>query len=172
MRSITTLLFLALFAPFVMAASGGGGTATVSQGGANVSKGAEVREVETVPGKETVEPGETHTNNDGVTVANDADSDGDIDMNPKSGTADSATTVDVKNDATGTVSGIDGNDTVNTAHGSTTTISGTGGTVNAGSGSSGSVTNTNPAGSGGASITITGGAVPIHVPPGSTVTFG
>jgi len=129
----------------------------------------------TLPVRHTVEPGESHTNNDGVTVENTGDGsageDGDITINPKSGSENSKTTVDVENHATGTVSGIDGNDTVNTAHGSNATISGTGGTVNVGSGSSGSITNNNPAGGEGASITVNVGGHELTVPPGSTVNF-
>ena len=132
----------------------------------------EIPETDPTPAaRHTVKPGESHTNKDGVTVDNDADSDGDVTISPKSGSKSSATTVDVKNDATATVSGIDGNDTVNTAHGSNSTISGTGGTVNVGNGSTGSITNTNPAGGGGASIAVEVGGHTLTVPPGSTVNF-
>ena len=136
----------------------------------------EVREVEPVPASKKLKPGDPcHTNNDGVTACNtgngSAGKDGDITINPQSGSASSATTVDFKNDAQGSVTGMDGNDTVNTANGSNATISGTGGTVNAGSGSNVSVTNTNPAGGGGASITVNIGGGSVTVPPGGTINF-
>ena len=120
-----------------------------------------------------IKPGDPcHTNNDGVTACNTGSTnDGNIAIHPQSGSGSSKTTVGFKNDAEGTVTGIDGNDTVNTAHGSDPTISGTGGTVNADSGSTGSVTNTNPAGGGGASITVNIGGGSVTVPPGGTVNF-
>jgi hypothetical protein len=159
MKLLTTLLLCTLV-PVTLAAS------SATNGGNVPSKDAEA--VEPV-GHEKVEPGECHTNNDGVKVCNDADSDGDFTVDPKSGSTSSATTVEAKNDAEGTVDGIDGNDTVNCANGSDVTITGTGGTVNANSGSSGSVQNTNPAG--GANITINIGGGSIQVPPGSTIPF-
>lgn len=122
----------------------------------------------------TVKPGDPcHTNDDGVEVCNTGGTgDGNIVVDPKTGSGTSATTVDVKNDAEGTVSGIDGNDTVNVANGANVEISGTGGTVDVSAGgSTGSVTNTNPVGTGG-NITIKTGSVDIHVPPGQTVNFG
>jgi len=123
-----------------------------------------------MPGHEKVEPGECHTNGDGVKVCNTGSSgDGDFTVDPKNGSSSSATTVEAKNDAEGTVENIDSNDTVNCANGSNVTISGTGGTVNANSGSSGSVENTNPAG--GANITINIGGGSVQVPPGSTIPF-
>tara|TARA_R110000851_G_scaffold268071_2_gene420668 strand:+ start:2793 stop:3296 length:504 start_codon:yes stop_codon:yes gene_type:complete len=132
--------------------------------------GAEVRDAKGVPAHEKVEPGECHTNGDGVQVCNTGDpTDGDFTVDPKSGNGNSATTVEAKNDAEGTVEGLDSNDTVNCANGSNTTISGTGGTVNANSGSTGSVSNT--AAAGGASITVNVGGGSVTVPPGGTVTF-
>lgn len=136
---------------------------------------AEPKPIDPVPAVHTVGPGDPcHPNNDGVEVCNTgSEGDGDITINPKSGSTSSATTVDVKNDANGTVKGIDGNDTVNVSNGANVNIEGTGGTVDlSAGGSSGSVKNTNPAGGGGGSITITGGPVDITVPPGSTVNFG
>jgi len=79
--------------------------------------------------------------------------------------------VEFNNDATGTVTGLDGNDMADTANGSNATISRSGGTVNAGSGSTGSVTNTNPAGGVGASITVNIGGGSVTVPPGGTINF-
>lgn len=121
------------------------------------------------PTAEKVEPGECHENKDEVTVCNDGDpSDGDFTVNPKSGGKNSKTTVDAKNDAVGSVDGIDGNDTVNCAHGSNVQISGTGGTVNANSGSQGTVTNNGPPGS---EIRVNIGGGHVNVPAGVTIPF-
>ena len=144
--------------------------------GTQQGAGEEVQEAEPVPAAKTLKPGDPcHTNKDGVTVCNTGDGsageDGKITINPQSGSTSSATTVDFKNDAKGTVTGIDGNDTVNTANGSNATISGTGGAVNVGSGSTGNVTNTNPVGGGGASITVNIGGGSVTVPPGGTINF-
>ncbi len=192
MKSLLTPLFLILTLPLAASAAvgGGGGDAIgslprASFGGDDIGSlpasasnstatagTPEINEIEPgLPGHEKVEPGECHTNGDGVQVCNDADSDGDFTVDPKNGSGSSETTVEAKNDAEGTVEGIDSNDTVNCAHGSNVTISGTGGTVNANAGSTGSVTNTNPAGGGGASITVNVGGGSVTVPPGGSITF-
>ncbi len=125
----------------------------------------EVHEIEM--SLEKVEPGECHENNDGVEVCTDEDSKGDITMTPKSGKSGSKTTVNVRNNADGTVNGIDGNDTVNVSNGADVHISGIGGTVNISAGSTGSVT----AVTGGGSITIQVGGQSFSLPPGNTVNF-
>lgn len=103
-------------------------------------------------------------------MTNTGDEDeGDFVVTPKSGNTSSATTVEAKNDAKGSVENIDSNDTVNCANGSSVTITGTGGTVNASPGSSGTVTNTNPPG--GANITLNIGGGSVQVTPGNTVPF-
>lgn len=127
-----------------------------------------------LPASETVEPGDpAFTNGDGVKVTNTGDEDeGDFVVSPKSGSTSSATTVEAKNDAVGSVEDIDGNDTVNCANGSSVTITGTGGTVNVSPGSSGSVQNTNPTNPPGLpSITVNVGGGSFQVPPGATVPF-
>lgn len=162
MRSLITLVILFVVASVALPQSPSGGSGNTQQSG-------EVR-VET--GYERVEPGDCHTNNDGVEVCNTGDTgDGDFTVDPANGSSSSSTTVEAKNDAEGTVENIDDNDTVNCANGSDVEISGTGGTVNANSGSSGSVTNTNTPGGGGGSITINVGGGTVTVPPGGTVNF-
>jgi len=130
---------------------------------------ANSEQVEPTVSRHKIKSGDCHTNKDGVKVCNDKDSNGDFTIDPKTGSKNSETTVEAKNDAEGTVEGIDSNDTVNCANGSNVTISGTGGTVNANSGSSGTVQNTNAPG--GADITINIGGGSIQVPPGSTIPF-
>ncbi len=162
MRSLITLAILFLVASVALPQSTGGGAGTAQ----------ESDDVRVKPGFERVEPGDCYTNGDDVEVCNTGDpGDGDFTVDPVNGSSSSATTVEAKNGAEGTVENIDSNDTVNCAHGSNVTISGTGGTVNANSGSSGSVTNTNTAGGGGASITINVGGGTVTVPPGGTVNF-
>ena len=168
MKTLSVLTMLALtslaFAAPQQATQAGG---TVRQ----VAKG-EVRDAEAVPAYEKVEDGDCHTNGDGVKVCNTGTGGDDFKVNPKSGSGSSATTVDMDNNAEGTIEGLDSNDTVNTANGSNTAISGTGGTVNvpAGSSATGSVTNTGAAGGG--NITVVAGGVNINVPPGGSITFG
>ncbi len=159
MKSFLLLLVIGICASFALSQT------PVTENGDAME---EVHEIEL--SLENVDPGECHTNNDGVEVCNTGDSgDKEIAMTPKSGKASSKTTVNVKNKAQGTVSGIDGNDTVNVSSGADVQISGTGGTVNVSAGSSGSVTNT--AGSGGGSITIQYSGMSFHVPPGFSITF-
>jgi len=126
----------------------------------------------TAPTMKKVKPGDPcYTNKDLVTVCNTGESTaGDITIDPQTGSTTSSTTVEFKNNATGSVTGIDSNDVVNTAAGSHATITGTGGTVNLGPGSFGTITNSAPAGGG--SITVKTGGATISVPPGSTIGFG
>lgn len=149
-------------------------TTATNVGGKQTSKqGGEVRDAEALFGYEKVEDGECHTNGDGVKVCNTGTNGDDFKVNPKNGNGNSATTVDMDNDAEGTIEGLDSNDTVNVANGSSTTISGTAGaTVNvpAGSNATGSVTNTGAAGSG--NVNLVAGGITVGVPPGATVTFG
>ena len=119
-------------------------------------------------GAETVEPGETHTNGDGVTVENFEDSGKNIKVTPKNGHPGSITKVVCEGDPLeGNVDGIDGNDKVIVKSGANMTINGTGGTVEVGTGGTVTVTNTN--GSGGSNITIVAGGVTVTVYPGMTV---
>jgi len=164
MRSILTLATVLLCASFALP------QATATSTKASAKQSAEAKPVEPLLSLFRIKPGDPcHTNNDGVQACNPAGGSGDITIDPKTGSASSATTVEFKNDATGSVTGLDGNDTVNTANGSNATISGTGGTVNAGSGSTGSVSNTGAAG--GASITVNIGGGSFSVPPGATIPF-
>ncbi len=169
--SLLALVAVCLAAPTSAtgSTSGGGGTTTTTV----AAKGSVVTEkkkdvADPVPARKTVKPGKCHKNNDGVEVCNTGEK-GNFVVDPKSGNENSATTVEAKNDAEGTVEGIDSNDTVNLASGSNVTISGTGGTVNAGSGSTGTVQNTNAPG--GASITVNIGGGNFSVPPGVTIPF-
>ena len=162
---IPALILLASSFAFPQAATTKGPSSQVSD-----------REAETVKpvGYEKVEDGECHTNGDGVKVCNTGTDGDDFKVDPKSGSGTSATTVDMDNNAEGTIEGLDSNDTVNVANGADVAVSGTGGTVNvpAGSSATGSVTNTNPAGGGGGNVTLVAGGVTVQIPPGGSVTFG
>lgn len=149
-------------------------TAGKGNTGGHVAANGEVKPVEPPPPYEKVQDGECHTNGDDVKVCNTGDQGDDFRVDPKSGSGSSATTVDMDNNAQGTIDGLDSNDTVNVANGANVAVSGTGGTVNVPSGSSatGSVTNTNPAGGGGGNVTLVAGGVPVNIPPGGSVTFG
>jgi len=163
---IPALLLLAC-SSFALAQQSTASAGTVPQKG-------EVRDAEGMFAHEKVEDGECHTNGDGVKVCNTGTDGDDFKVDPKSGSGSSATTVDMDNNAEGTIEGLDSNDTVNTTNGSNCTISGTGGTVviTGGSSATGSVTNTNPAGGGGGNITVNAGGVNITVPPGGSITYG
>jgi len=118
---------------------------------------------------QTITPGNNHTNLDGVTATNNTGSGGDITMNPASGSGSSSTVVKFKNNATGSVSGLDDTDTVEVAHGANATVtSDDGGTVDFGSGGSGTVTNS--AAPGGKNITVKVGDRSVTLAPGNSVT--
>lgn len=97
---------------------------------------------------QTVPPGGTVTNSDGVTVEHRAGSTGTVTIDPVPGDASSATTVDI-NQAHAKVTGVDANDTVNiNGPGGPHTVEGTGGIVNLNIGCVVTIRNTAPAGSG------------------------
>ncbi len=116
-------------------------------------------------GKAMVKPGMSHDNGD-VVVMNDMNSEGDITVDPKTGNANSSTQVDFRSDVTGSVTGVDPNDTVNLPSNSTATVTGSGGTVNvSGTGVNATVTNDGTS----TSITVKGpGGMTVTIPPGST----
>jgi len=124
-----------------------------------------------------VKRGETHTNEDGVTVTNNEDSSGNAEIDPKKGTGNSSTEVDTKTGFEGKIAGIDSNDEVDLASSNDVEVEGTGGTVTVSGGSTVKITNTNPAPpqggtSAGASITVTlPSGNSLTVPAGSTVTI-
>lgn len=91
-------------------------------------------------------------------------------ITPKSGTAGASTTVKVKNNAEGTVEGIDANDTVTVSSGATVNIEGTGGTVDlTAGGSQGKIKNT--AAAGGDNITIKTSGDEFTLGPGQEINF-
>lgn len=115
--------------------------------------------------KATVKPGKSHDNGDTV-VMNDMNSMGDITVDPKTGNANSSTTIDFETRVTGSVTGLDSNDTVNLSSTNTANITGTGGTVNVnGTGTTATVMNNGTSGS----VTVNGpGGMTVTIPPGST----
>lgn len=123
---------------------------------------------------EVVEPGESFTNGDGVTVANESPEEGGYGtatITPKEGDGTSETTVKTKPNFEGAISGLDGNDTVNIGPTSEATVAGAGGNVTIGGNSIVTVQNTGPQGGPSTTVTFVGGAVAV-IPPGSSVTFG
>ena len=150
--ALSCLLFAPAFAAVADSSTGGGGQTSGDVGDADAASK-----------KKKVKPGECHTNNDGVEVCNDSGSSGNATIDPKDGSAASATTVTTKTGFEGKVTNMDGNDTVDVASNNDVTISGDGGTVNMGGGSTANISNTS--GPGGASTTV-------NMPSGATLTIG
>lgn len=125
-------------------------------------------ELATDPSSTTLKPGDSCTNEDGVTVDNHSGSSGNISMTPQKGDKKSKTTVTAKTNAEFSVTGLDENDIVNMGSSNAATISGDGGTINMKGNSTVTVTNT--ADKGGKDITVktpNGGTVTVK--PGCTV---
>jgi len=117
----------------------------------------------------TVGAGQSHTNGDGVTLSTDAGSSGTATINPTTGNGNSSTEVVTKTRWSGTVSGIDNNDSVDVKASSKGTVSGTGGSVSLAGGCEVTVTNTD---TGNGTITVnlpSGGSATVK--SGSSVTF-
>lgn len=123
-----------------------------------------------VGGYEKVKPGEETTNRDGVTVANDKESSGDATIDPKGGCGKegSKTKVKTKTGFEGSISGLDGNDSVDMSSGADATVSGSGGDVTISNNSE--VTVTNAAGGGNMTVHMPSGSE-VTIPPGSSATF-
>ena len=120
---------------------------------------------------ETVKPGESHENEDGVNVENSMKSGGDAKVNPKKGNKNSATTVTTKSRFDGTISGLDSNDTVNMGSSNTGEVKGDGGRVNLSGGCRVTVTNTSTALNPKImTVSLPSGAT-ATVAPGSSTTF-
>lgn len=155
---VLTLLICVFFSMFGAAAPSANGSPT--NGPAS-----------TGPTVKTVKAGESHDNGD-VQVTNDATSSGTIKVDPKVARDgdETCSTVDFRNDAVGSVAGLESGDTVNVSSGGKAVVSGTGGTVNVtGSGASATVTNTAPPG--GNNMTVTGpGGTTVDIAPGNTAT--
>lgn len=166
MRTIITSLVLALTASLTSAANPGNGAGALPPVSMQGSVSGGKTPIKTEPAgnsKHKVKPGESYTNNDGVTVDNDDASGGNATIDPANGSGNSSTQVNTKTSFEGDISGLDSNDTVNLGSSNTANVSGTGGTVNVSGGSAISVSNTSVAG---------GGNMTVNLPSGSSITVG
>ena len=117
----------------------------------------------------TVDPGECHTNKDGVTVCTDEDSKNAAVITPSRGTSKSITKVTTETRWDGSINGIDEKDVVKLMSRNTATVTGTGGSVKVGGCSSVTVINNGTA-STPINVTLPSGAS-AQVWPGGAVTF-
>lgn len=118
-----------------------------------------------------VGPGDSHTNNDGVTVTNNSERrNRDAYIDPAAGQTDDTTSVRVGTGATVVVDGLGADDNVDVGSSSKTTVNGAGGAVNISGGNS-KVTVTNAGSPNTAIMTVRANGVTTTVPPGSSATF-
>ena len=155
------------------ASSGGGfagideecvGTLPMSSGGNGANSGGNAGGTQGKSKPHKVKPGETHTNEDGATVSNSEDSEGNAFIDPKNGGGSSSTTITTKTGFEGSIDGIDANDTVKPGSSNTGTINGNGGTVQLSGNSTWTINN----GTGGGNMTVTTPAGnSVTIPPGT-----
>lgn len=158
MRLHTTLL---LAAAFVGSGYASPQTSAPQKGAPQIEHREAERKPNECAGETKVRPGENATNNDGVTVTNDAGSAGDAYVDPKAGCGNGASVSKVRTKVgfEGTVEGLDANDSVTLSSSNTATVKGDGGSVTI---------------SGGSTVTVEvepGGApISVTLPSGTTTT--
>ena len=137
-------------------------SATDSTGGAKGSKPA-------TSAPQYVGPGHTGTNGD-VTVENNTEhGHAQARISPPSGASDAtSSTVNTDSSFTGTISSVEGGDTVVLGSNNTATVNTTGGSVTVGGGSVVTINNAGGPGATSTSVTTPGGTT-LTLPPGSTV---
>jgi hypothetical protein len=144
------------------------GMTSSSPGGAGNANGKQT------PKEKIIRPGDDCHDNGDVEVCNTTPHGGGnraITVDPAMGNGGSATTIEFDNEAQGTVTELDANDTVNLNAGSVGNIIGAGGTVNVMANSaSGTVTN-NGSGTTNIRVNLPHGTT-VYVPPGSSIGFG
>lgn len=121
-------------------------------------------------GAAKTKPGESVSNNDGVTLSNDAQSNGDASLDPKGGTASCNSTARTKTGFKGTIDGLDTGDSAILASSNTATVTGTGGYVSVSGGSVVTVSCVSAPGATAMTVGLPGGST-ATVSPGSSVTF-